>query len=165
MSSPARPQRPEASRADRANAERGHGATIERRHALFGWASLFLYLLFGYTLEVLQGFKVEGFVLHPLRHEFWSLAHFHGALLGLLNVVYASRAAAPGMGSAARRLASGALVAGSLLLPLGFFLGGLVHYEGDPGPGIALVPIGGLFLLYGVGSQALAAWRRRAAGD
>jgi len=33
---------------------------------------------------------------------------------------------------------------------LGFFLGGLFVYPPDPGLGIALVPIGGVFLFTGV---------------
>src|SRR5690606_12227628 len=35
----------------------------------------------------------------------------------------------------------------SLLLPLGFFLGGLWHYAGDPGLGVLLVPVGGALLV------------------
>jgi hypothetical protein len=59
-----------------------------------------------------------------------------------------------------RGAASWSLIAGSLLMPLGFLLGGLVHYEGDPGIGIVLAPVGALFLLYAVGLQMRAAWRR-----
>ena len=44
-------------------------------------------------------------------------------------------------------MASRALVAAGVLLPLGFFLGGLVYYGGDPGLGIVLVPIGAILLI------------------
>jgi hypothetical protein len=44
-------------------------------------------------------------------------------------------------------------------MPFGFLLGGLQHYEGDPGLGILLAPLGALGLLYAVAVQALAAWR------
>ena len=39
------------------------------------------------------------------------------------------------------------LVRGAILLPLGFFLGGVLNREGDPSLGIVLVPLGALFLL------------------
>jgi hypothetical protein len=39
-----------------------------------------------------------------------------------------------------------------LRAPLGFFLGGLRLYGGDPGPAIILAPVGGLFMLGGVGA-------------
>jgi hypothetical protein len=119
-------------------------------------------MLFGYTLEALNGFKASAYLLDPIRREFWTLAHLHGAFLALLNLIGAPSADSEALAAGARRSASRALIAGSLLLPLGFFLGGLVHYEGDPGIGIALVPIGALFVLYAVGRHAFAAWRGRA---
>ena len=39
------------------------------------------------------------------------------------------------------------LIAASLLLPGGFFLGGVTYYEGDPGLGILLVPPGAVLLI------------------
>ena len=44
-------------------------------------------------------------------------------------------------------IASISLDLASLLLPLGFFLGGLWHYAGDPGLGVLLVPVGGALLV------------------
>ena len=49
-----------------------------------------------------------------------------------------------------QRLASALLMAASVLLPGGFFLGGTFVYEGDPGLGILLVPPGALCLFLGV---------------
>ena len=37
-----------------------------------------------------------------------------------------------------------------MLLPTGFFLGGIFIYGGDPGLGVLLVPIGGLLLVVAV---------------
>jgi hypothetical protein len=51
-------------------------------------------------------------------------------------------------------LTSTALVMASVLLPGGFFLGGVVFYSGDPGVGIALVPVGAAALLYALFSIA-----------
>ena len=46
-------------------------------------------------------------------------------------------------------------------MPLGFFLGGIVTYGGDPGLGALLVPIGGIVLWVGVMLIAREAWRAR----
>ncbi|MCS6883818.1 MAG: hypothetical protein RMM17_06120 [Acidobacteriota bacterium] len=129
-------------------------ATLHKR---YGWSALLFFMLMGLALEGLLGFKSEEFLLDPLRRELWSLAHFHGALLALVNLVYAQRA--DDLPVNQRRIASGLLVTGSILMPLGFFLGGLSHPEGDPGIGIFLVPIGALMLVYAIGSQAIAAWK------
>ena len=45
-----------------------------------------------------------------------------------------------------RGLVSPLLIAASVLLPGGFFLGGCFIYESDPGLGIWLVPVGALCL-------------------
>ena len=39
------------------------------------------------------------------------------------------------------------LTAGLIAMPLGFFLGGIWTYGGDPGIGILLVPIGAVLML------------------
>ena len=44
--------------------------------------------------------------------------------------------------------------AASVLLPGGFFLGGVVFYAGDPGIGVLLVPAGAALLLYAIFSIA-----------
>jgi hypothetical protein len=46
------------------------------------------------------------------------------------------------------------------LMPLGFFLGGISPYEGDPGLGVWLVPPAALVLLIAVGCVAGSAIRR-----
>ena len=59
-----------------------------RRHLRFGWWALFVFLLLGATLETLHGFKA-GFYLdvsNETRRLMWTLAHAHGALLGIVNV-------------------------------------------------------------------------------
>lgn len=148
-----------ATRRERAQPPTASPTPTARTHERFGWSVLFLAMLFGLLLEAALGFKVEGLLLDELRRDFWSLAHFHAALLALLNLVYARWAESEGLEPAQRRRASRALLVGSTLVPLGFFLGGLLHPEGDPGVGIVLVPLGALGLLYAIGVQALASWR------
>jgi hypothetical protein len=129
-------------------------------HRRFGWTALLLWMCGGLALELFHGLKLGGYLLDPLRRELWTLAHFHGALLAVVNLAYVRWAEAPGLPPAQRVGASRALIAGSVLLPLGFLLGGAWHYEGDPGLGILLAPIGGLVLLYAVVIQTRAAWSR-----
>jgi hypothetical protein len=56
-------------------------------------------------------------------------------------------------------------MAASLLLPGGFFLGGLVYYAGDPGPGVLLVPVGAVLLLTAVFLMASATKQMDRADD
>ena len=127
-------------------------------HRRFGWSTLLAWMTGGMVLELFHGWKLGTYLLDPLRREMWTLAHFHGALLSVLNLVYVRWAESPGLSMGQRMLASRALIAGSVLLPLGFVLGGLQHYEGDPGVGIFLAPVGAAALLVAVVVQWRAAW-------
>lgn len=131
---------------------------LARRHHLLGWISLLVFLSLGATLEALHGFKV-GFYLdpaHKLRRELWTLAHAHGTLLGLVQVAFAAGLPRFGHWTETRlRLASFFLLDAALLIPLGFFLGGLEHDERDPSIGIYLVPVGAVLLFVSV---ALIVW-------
>ena len=131
-----------------------------RRHLRCGWWSLFVFLLLGATLETFHGFKV-GFYLdvsNETRRLMWTLAHAHGALLGLVNVVAGlSLRALPELSDDARvPLISVSLLAATVLLPAGFFAGGITFYSGDPGVGIALVPAGAVCLALAVFRMARA---------
>jgi hypothetical protein len=111
-----------------------------------GWLLLAVSLPFGVTLEGLHGFKVQAYLASDMRREMWRLAHAHGTLLGILCLVFTALAerhvAERIRGSVARQLRWGAV-----LMPLGFFLGGVLNSEGDPSLGILLVPLGALLLV------------------
>jgi len=120
------------------------------RHIRVGWWSLLLFATSGLILESLQGFKVRAYVdvSNETRRLMWTLAHAHGALLGLLNVLVGlCIRVLPEVGAAHRRLTSTALLAATVLIPGGFFLGGIVFYGGDPGLGVLILPIGAVSLL------------------
>jgi hypothetical protein len=86
----------------------------------------------------------------PRRHV-WTLAHAHGVLLAVLNLVFAGTLRLFCRGDERwASLASAALIGATILLPGGFFLGGLVVYAGDPGPGVLLAPLGGALLFVAV---------------
>ncbi|MBU8898625.1 hypothetical protein KRR26_23730 [Corallococcus sp. M34] len=132
-----------------------------RAHARWGWTLLFVSLTLGVGLEAMEGFRWAPLVGDAWAHRLWSLAHFHGAALGLLHLVYVGWAEAPALSEASRAWASRLLRAGSLALPLGFLLGGIAHPEGDPSLGIVFAPVGAVAVLVAVALQMLGTWRRR----
>lgn len=127
------------------------------RHLRFGWWSLFAFLALGIGLETLHGFKL-GWYLNvdaEMRRLMFTLAHAHGTLLALVNLAAGlTLRALPAV--AVDRRASTCLIWGSLLMPAGFLLGGVIIHDGDPGLGVLLVPIAALLLLYAVYSFARA---------
>jgi hypothetical protein len=137
---------------------------LARRHHRIGWCGLLVFLSLGGFLEALHGFKL-GFYLdpdHKLRRELWTLAHAHGTLLALVHVGFAAGLLHFGQWTERRlKLVSFFLIDALVLLPLGFFLGGLTHSEGDPSPGVLLVPLGALLLFLAV---LLIIWSAREPG-
>jgi hypothetical protein len=100
----------------------------------------------GVTLEALHGFKVRWYLASEMRRELWRLAHAHGTLLGILCLVFV--ALAPGhIAENARASISRLLRWGAVLMPLGFFAGGILNSEGDPSLGIVLSPLGAALLI------------------
>ena len=126
------------------------------RNLRFGWWSLLVFLSLGGALETLHGFKIGWYVDvgYETRRLMFTLAHAHGTLLALINIA---------AGLTARKVdrfelrpsVSFALIWAAILLPAGFFLGGIVIYDGDPGLGVWLVPVGAILLFYGVARIAL----------
>jgi len=126
------------------------------RNLRFGWWSLLVFLSLGGALETLHGFKIGWYVDvgNETRRLMFTLAHAHGTLLALINIA---------AGLTARKVdrfelrpsVSFALIWAAVLLPAGFFLGGIVIYDGDPGLGVWLVPVGAILLFYSVTRIAL----------
>src|SRR6184192_2291899 len=116
----------------------------------FGWWALLVYLSLGLTVEALHGFKAAWYldVGNDTRRLMFTLGHAHGTALALVNIV--AGLTARGLGLALTPSAAGSLRWAAILLPAGFFLGGLVIHGGDPGLGILLVPVGAVLLFYGV---------------
>ena len=124
-----------------------------RRHLRFGWWSLLCFLTLGFVLELLHGFKAGLYldVSNETRRLMWTLAHAHGALLGLVHILYAlCLRLFPGVAARNQGPVSLCLIGASVLLPGGFFAGGVRFYGGDPGLGILVVPVGATLLLIAV---------------
>ena len=133
-------------------------------HFKVGWAALVVFLLLSIALETLHGFKSRWYldVSNETRRLMWTLAHTHGTLLSILNIVFGlSIPKIVGWQGSTQVLASRCMLASLFLLPVGFLLGGLFINGGDPGIGVLLVPPGALLLLIAVLLTARAARRCR----
>ena len=125
------------------------------RNLRFGWWSLLIFLSLGGVLEILHGFKIGWYVDvgNDVRRLMFTLAHAHGTALALVNIA-AGLTARNVKGLPLRSSVSFSLVWAGILFPVGFFLGGVVTYGGDPGLGIWLVPVAALLLVYSVARLA-----------
>jgi hypothetical protein len=99
----------------------------------------------------LHGFKIGWYVDvgNETRRLMFTLAHAHGTLLALVNIA-AGLTVRIVERFGLRPSVSFGLIWAAILLPAGFFLGGIAIYDGDPGLGIWLVPIGAALLFYSV---------------
>lgn len=87
-------------------------------------------------------------VANDTRRHMFTLAHAHGTLLSLVNLAFAFTVGTRfGEGIRNVKTPSACLLGALVLLPAGFFTGGLVIYDGDPGLGIVMVPVGALLLI------------------
>ena len=131
--------------------------TLKVRHLRFGWYCLLVFLTLGAVLESLHGFKV-GYYLdadNETRRLMWRLAHAHGTLLGLVNVIFGASAGSLQTANEGRlKLGSACLLVATITLPAGFFMAGMGAEGGDPGLLVLLVPVGAVILFVGVLSTA-----------
>jgi hypothetical protein len=125
---------------------------LVRRHLSFGWWALAVFTLLGLVLEAAHGLKLGWYLdlTNATRRLSFTLGHAHGTLLGLVNIAFAVSIKHARLSPVALLRASWALRAGTVLMPLGFFAGGVIFYGGDPGIGIALVPPAALVLVIGI---------------
>src|SRR6266705_3409717 len=132
------------------------------RNLRFGWWSLLVFLSLGGALETLHGFKIGWYVDvgNETRRLMFTLGHAHGTLLALINIA-AGLTARNVDRFELRSSASFALIWAAILLPAGFFLGGIVIYDGDPGLGVWLVPVGAILLFYSIARIALDLSKRK----
>jgi hypothetical protein len=108
----------------------------------------------------MHGFKLSWYlhVENETRRFLWVLAHAHGTLLALLNIgLGLTLRHIPGPHSTYRWVSS-CLLAALVLMPAGFLCGGIVVYEGDPGPGIVLALIGAGLLILGLAMCVRRLW-------
>jgi hypothetical protein len=118
---------------------------LVRRHLRLGWIGLLVFTTLGAVLETLHAFKSGAYlgVGNETRRLLWTLAHAHGVGLSLLHIGFAGTARLAFASPTPRLRRAGRLVGlATVLLPGGFFLGGIATYDGDPGVGVLLAPVG-----------------------
>jgi hypothetical protein len=115
-----------------------------------GWWALFTFAAIGLFLEYLHAMKLPAYVAEAAesRRLMWTLGHAHGTGVAVINILFAATVRSDGsrfeqMG----RAISFCLLAATILLPAGFFFGGITFYGGDPGIGGVGIPIGAVLLL------------------
>src|SRR4051794_22945512 len=101
---------------------------LQLRHLRVGWTALLLFATLGTLLELLHAFKVPWYLgaTTESRRFLWTLAHVHGAALGLVNLALA--AVCHLLPRPLHRAASPSLVVGTILIPGGFFIGGMFSH-------------------------------------
>ena len=139
------------------------GQQLASRHLRFGWTALLGFLCLGIALEALHGLKVGWYldVANDTRRHLFTLAHAHGTLLSLVNLAFAAAIESrPQILESRGVLASRCLIGASLLMPAGFLLGGVVIHAGDPGLGIAPLPVGAILLVVALAQVVRGVWAR-----
>ncbi|MDH5670565.1 MAG: hypothetical protein OEZ06_00340 [Myxococcales bacterium] len=141
-----------------------------RQHLRAGWIALLIFVTLGTVLEALHAFKSAQYlgVGNEIRRLMWTLAHAHGIGLGLLHIAFAATLQLLGArveASDRMAMASRLLTVATVLLPGGFFIGGIVTYGGDPGVGVLLVPIGALALWLAILLVGMTTVEREPAAD
>ena len=123
---------------------------IATRHMRIGWWGLALFVVLGAGLELLHAIKAPFYLDagHDTTRLLLRLAHAHGTGLSLVNIAYGLTARA--WPKTATHFASACLTTAVVLLPVGFFAGGLGASRGDPGLGILLVPAGAIALFLAI---------------
>ena len=102
--------------------------TLTHRHFSTGWWGLLFFLSMGLGLELLHGFKADFYldVSSETRRHLWTLSHAHGGLISLVHIGFAATTAQFQDWRGIDRLwAARCLTAALVLVPGGFFLGGL----------------------------------------
>lgn len=116
-----------------------------------GFITLACWMTFGLFLEGLLGYKIPAYLNDNIRRELFRLAHTHGALLSIVLIVITICLKLDLFES--KNYSQFSLRIGTILMPSGFLLGGIWHYESDPGIAIWLVPIGGIMVIFGIVSS------------
>jgi len=123
-----------------------------------GWIGIAVWMSFGLLIEGLIGFRSPAYLQDSVRRELFRLAHTHGTVLSILLLVCVLYLAKNYVDPPAAAVWS--LRIGTVLMPVGFLLGGIWHYESDPGILIFLAPLGGLMIIFGMIAIAVSTFKK-----
>lgn len=119
------------------------------------WFGLAFWMSLGLLLEGLIAFRSPAYLQDPIRREMFRLAHAHGTLFSVLLIITQlwlshAKQSVPAMAELPLRV-------GTVLMPVGFALGGIWHSATDPGIGVFLAPVGGVLVIFAAVSIGLSA--------
>jgi hypothetical protein len=113
-----------------------------------GLIGLGVWMSFGLLLEGLIAFRIPYYLSDAVTREMFRLAHAHGTLLSLILVTVGLTVKAGYVSPAA--IVTWMLRTGSILMPVGFLLGGIGNTANDPSPLVFLAPMGGIMIIFGI---------------
>src|SRR4029450_1854875 len=87
--------------------------------------------------------REPGYLDNPVRQNLWRAGHAHAGVLGILTLVGLLLVGRGGLSNGGRWLVRYTLVAGPILMPLGFFLSIASPRAQHPNQLIYRVPLGG----------------------
>lgn len=91
----------------------------------------------------------SGYLDNPVRQNLWRAGHAHAGVLVILTLIGLMLVDQANLSSELRGFVRYALVAGPILMPLGFFLSVASPQAREPNRLISLVPLGGLSVSVG----------------
>ena len=97
----------------------------------------------------------SGYLDNPVRQNLWRAGHAHAGVLVILTLIGLMLVDQANLSSGLRGLVRYALVAGPILMPLGFFLSVARPQAQQPNRLIYLVPLGGLSVSVGAVSLGI----------
>ena len=106
----------------------------------FGGASL---------LTMIVG-EVPGYLDNPVRQDLWRAGHAHAGIMLIIALVLLRYVDETALSGAWLWIARHGAAIAAILMPAGFFLSVLTPGATEPSALIALVPVGGLFLIAGL---------------
>ena len=110
---------------------------MERKNLIVGMACVIVFMCLGAFLEMNHLTKWVG----GMTRGMWSLAHAHGTLFGVLNIIIGLLIINLKLDGKAMRIGSILAIVGVLVFPLGLFLDGInMKFE-------FIAPLGGLSMI------------------
>jgi hypothetical protein len=91
--------------------------------------------------------EVPGYLDNPVRQDLWRAGHAHAGIMLIISLLLLRYVDETALSGPALWVARHGAPLAAILMPLGFFLSVLSPEAREPNALIALVPLGGLFLV------------------
>ncbi|MFQ5905307.1 MAG: hypothetical protein ACE5JA_01920 [bacterium] len=98
---------------------------MARKNMVIGALWIFLFMILGSVLEFKLG-AGEEWLQSPMR-QLWKTAHLHGAIFGILNIIYALLITRMKLNGKTISAGSILALAGALVFPTSLFLAGIFY--------------------------------------